>query len=103
MIGAFAFDHGGRAYTCAPETREAAPLGTWWWFTVSHDRSRYAPFEAASADTRQSVRTRIIAYYERLVWLRAQPAVRPERRGFSRQGKPGTPPPPLVPQAEAKK
>jgi hypothetical protein len=91
MIGAFAFEHGGRSYTCTPETRDTAPTGTWWWFTVSHDSSRYAPFEGSPGDTQRSVRERIIAYYERLVWLRAQPTVRPERQRFSGPGKPAAP------------
>jgi len=88
MIGAFTFEHGGRSYTCAPETRESTLPGTWWWFTVSHDSSRYAPFESRPGDTERSVRESIIAYYERRVWLRSQPAVRPERQRFSGPGRP---------------
>src|SRR5256885_8264240 len=36
--------------------------------------SRYAPFEASATDTRQSVQTRIIAYYEQLLAIKARPA-----------------------------
>ena len=90
MIGPFAFEHGGRKYTCAAEERTAAPAGTWWWFAVSHDQQRYAPFEAAAGDTQQSVRSRIVAYYEHLQWARAQPPA--PRHGFSRPGKPAAQP-----------
>jgi hypothetical protein len=89
MIGPFTFEHGGRKYSCAPEKRTGAPEGTWWWFTVSHDQQRYAPFEAAAGDTQQSVRSRIIEFYEHRLWARAQP---PEpRQQFSRPGKPAAP------------
>ena len=86
MIGAFDFEHGGRTYRCSPEQGTVAPAGRWWWFTVTHDRQRYAPFEAASNDTRQSVQDRIVAYYERLLWVRAQPPV--PRHQFARPGRP---------------
>ena len=85
MIGRFEFEHGGRTYVCTPESRDV-PVGTWWWFSVSHDQHRYAPFEASSRDTRDSVRTRIVEYYERLVWARAQPPA--QRQPFGRGGKP---------------
>ena len=73
MIGAFTFVEGGRTFTCAPETRESHLGGTWWWFTVSNDSNRYAAFEAAPGDTQHSVRTRMVAWYERRLWLRSQP------------------------------
>jgi hypothetical protein len=83
MIGAFEFEHGGRTYRCVREDRSGEPAGRWWWFSVSHDAQRYAPFEARSGDTQQSVRERIIAYYEHRVWLRAQPP-EPRYRGPGR-------------------
>ena len=86
MIGPFAFEHNGRKFSCTTEKREAAPQGTWWWFAVSHDPHRYAPFEAVAGDTQQSVRSRFIAFYEHRLWVRAQPAV-PQQR-FSRPTKP---------------
>ena len=89
MIGAFAFEHGGRTYTCTTEKRVAAPVGTWWWFAVTHDQQRYAPFQAVAGDTQHSVRSRIIAFYEHRLWVRAQPAQPPQR--FSRPGKPAPP------------
>jgi hypothetical protein len=90
MLGAFSFEHGGRTYACTPEKHDST--GAWWWFTVSNDSQRYAPFEAASGDTRSSVRARIVAYYERRVWVRAQPVVPRERFG-----QPGKPKPQVAP------
>jgi hypothetical protein len=89
MIGAFDFEHSGRTYRCTLEQRAAGPAGIWWWFAVSYDQQRYAPFEAAPGDTRQSVRSRIIAYYEHRLWVRAQPVV--PRQRFSGPGRPASP------------
>jgi hypothetical protein len=99
MIGAFTFEQGGRTYTCTSEVRKADPPGTWWWFAVSRDQQRYAPFLAVAGDTQTSVRTRIVTYYEHLLWVRAQPAVPRER--FSRPGRPAGPAAP-APAAPAK-
>ena len=90
MLGAFTFEEGGRTYTCAPEKGPAPLEGPWWWFGVSNDSSRYAPFEAAASDTQRTVRARIVAYYERRLWVRAQPVVPRER--FGRPGKPAAAP-----------
>jgi hypothetical protein len=81
---AFKFEHGGRTYTCTTE-RMAPPVGTWWWFTVSSDSNRYAPFEAAAGDTPESIRSRIVEYYEHRLWARAQPSA--QRQQFGRSGR----------------
>jgi hypothetical protein len=86
MIGAFTFEEGGRTYRCAIEERKTEPAGRWWWFSVSHDPQRYAPFEAVAGDTESSVRSRIVAYYEHRLWVRAQPPAPRER--FSGPGRP---------------
>jgi len=86
VTGAFAFEHGGRTYTCTTEKRKTPPTGTWWWFTVTSDSNRYAPFEAVAGDTQQSIKARIVAYYEHRLWARAQPAA--PRQHFGRPGKP---------------
>ncbi len=93
MIGPFTFEHGGRTYSCTTEKRKTTPVGTWWWFNVSGDSQRYAPFEAASGDSQHSVRTRVIAYYEHRQWVRAQPDVRHQH--FGRGGKAAAPPKPV--------
>ena len=86
MLGAFTFEEGGRKYACAPETRAAPLEGTWWWFDVANDSNRYAAFEASPGDTHRSVRERIVAWYERRLWVRSQPPTHPERPG--RPGRP---------------
>jgi hypothetical protein len=90
MLGPFTFEEGGRTYSCTSEKRTTTPEGTWWWFAVSNDSQRYAPFEAAAGDTQRTVRARIVAWYERRVWVRAQPVVPRER--FGRPGKPAAVP-----------
>jgi hypothetical protein len=62
MQGAFAFEDGGRFYTCRVEGPHGGRPEAWWWFGVSDDASRYAPFRAAVGDTEVSVRARVIAY-----------------------------------------
>ncbi|MEK7668155.1 MAG: hypothetical protein AAB409_05855 [Gemmatimonadota bacterium] len=89
MLEAFSFEQGGRTYRCSPERGETPPAGTWWWFTVSSDPQRYAPFQAVAGDTERSIRARIAAFYERRLWARAQPAV--PHQSFGRPGKPTGP------------
>ena len=91
MLGAFTFEEGGRTYMCTPEKRGDSAEGVWWWFTVSNDPQRYGPFQAAAGDTRSSVRTRIVAYYDRRAWVRAQPEV--PRQRFGHPMKPPAAPP----------
>jgi len=61
---AFDFVEGDREYTCRVEEQRRDPKESWWWFGVTGDRSRYAPFRASSADTEDSVRARVLAYYD---------------------------------------
>ena len=61
---AFDFVDGGRTYTCRIEALRQGGSERWWWFDVSGDRSRYAPFRAEVEDTEASVRRRMVAYYE---------------------------------------
>lgn len=74
MIAGFDFTDSGRSYSCKIEDR-GTELGrtTWWWFGVSGDRSRYAPFVASTEDTEMSVRQRIVAYYDNLAERRGIP------------------------------
>jgi hypothetical protein len=83
MLKPFTFEEGGRTYECAVEKARPPREGHWWWFAVSGDGQRYAPFEALPGDTRDSVRLRVVAYYtERLVRLAT-----PYTRGpFDRSG-----------------
>lgn len=85
ILKAFTFEEGGRTYECTPGDRGDPADGSWWWFTVSDDLHRYAQFETAAGDTRDSVRARIVEYYEHRLWVRAQPVV--PRGPFGRAAK----------------
>jgi hypothetical protein len=74
MIRGFEFEEDGRKYKCTVEARRSAPDDAWWWFDVSGDRQRYAPFQAAAADTQKAVKTRIVAFYTNLLEARLRPA-----------------------------
>ena len=76
MIKGFEFSEGGRSYSCMVEERFGQENEHWWWFNVSGDGQRYAPFQAARDDTRTSVQKRIVAFYEHRLWVRAQPVPR---------------------------
>lgn len=82
---AFDFVDSGRTYTCRVEELHRGRPEPWWWFDVSGDRSRYAPFRAVDDDTETSVQDRMVAYYEDLVARRGQV----DRRGFG--GRPTRP------------
>ena len=71
MIAGFEFEESGRKYTCTVEQHQAVPADAWWWFGVTADRHRYAPFRAVSGDTRNSVQSRIVAYYGSILARRA--------------------------------
>ena len=99
MIGPFKFEEGGRTFTCHIEEPRAARADAWWWFGVSGDQHRYAPFTAAKGDTQDNVRTRVIAYYADLLARRAMPA---EARGhWARRGKTAAPAPGTAPTTGA--
>ncbi len=63
MIGPFTFVHDNRTYSCQRGEALGAQGEEWWWFAVSQDGNRYAPFRAVTKDTRASVQTRIVEYY----------------------------------------
>jgi hypothetical protein len=75
MIKGFDFEHEGKTYHCSVEPLRAQGGQAWWWFNVSGDPNRYAPFHAAGNDTRESVRTRIIEYYTNHLARRLAPPV----------------------------
>jgi hypothetical protein len=63
MTEKFNFEEGGRTYNVSVEGSEPTRADAWWWFDVSGDRYRYAPFRAEKGDTKTSVQSRIVAYY----------------------------------------
>jgi hypothetical protein len=60
-------------YRCSVEQQRSPRGGSWWWFGVSGDTQRYAPFQPAPGDTKHSIRARITAYYSDLLARRALP------------------------------
>ncbi len=87
MIGAFTFLHDNRTYNCRPEKIAEAEAEAWWWFTVSSDSNRYAPFRAHAKDTRVSVQSRIVDYYANLMARRSAPA----KQHWAQRGKAAAP------------
>ena len=75
MTDAFEFENEGRKFTCTREAPRKARAEAWWWFDVSGDKNRYAPFQTSPEDTEAGVRERIIAYYVDLMERRSRPAV----------------------------
>jgi len=70
----FEFVDGGRTFYCTVETPGHAGMPPWWFFRIdSEPTTRYAPFAASAKDTKQSVQTRIIAYYAELQAIKARP------------------------------
>jgi hypothetical protein len=84
MIKGFDFEHDSKTYRCTVEPLRAQGGEPWWWFNVSGDPNRYAPFQAAGSDTRDSVKTRIVEYYTNHVARRLAPPV--PRGRWQRQG-----------------
>jgi hypothetical protein len=83
MTRIFSFAEGDRKYQCRVE-RGTAGREAWWWFEVSGDAHRYAPFHAASGDTDASVRARIVTYYLNLLARRSEPSSSWHNRGNRR-------------------
>ena len=69
----FEFEQAGRTYTCRVEQSRGAIPASWWWIDVSGDKSRYAPFRAETTDTVDSVKTRVVTYYDALLVTRSEP------------------------------
>jgi hypothetical protein len=86
MVQAFEFEDGGRTFKCSAEAPRKARAESWWWFGVSGDNNRYAPFQTAPDDTQANVRTRVIAYYVDLLERRSRPAV--PRQHWANRAKP---------------
>lgn len=64
---AFHFAAGGRTYSCRVEELHGTRAEAWWWFDVTGDRSRYAPFRAVEGESEAAVQGRMVDYYEALV------------------------------------
>jgi hypothetical protein len=67
------FESEGRTFTCEAASSQATPDTIWWWVSVSGDSMRYAAFHKAKGDTAANVKSRVIAYYEKVLADRARP------------------------------
>jgi hypothetical protein len=81
------FEDDGRTFTCEAATSPGTPGMLWWWMSVTGETQRYAAFGAQPGDTERNVRTRILAYYAKLLEDRARP--REIRTGWGRGRPPG--------------
>ena len=73
MIEAFTFEADDRIFACTIERGRAEGAQPWWWFTVSGESHRFAPFRPDTEDTVESVRERVLAYFRALLARRALP------------------------------
>jgi hypothetical protein len=86
----FEFVDSGRKFFCSVEKPSQAGMAPWWWFRLDTGEStRYAPFEASTNDTKESVQARIIAYYAQLLAIQARPVH--QRPVWQRPERPATP------------
>lgn len=69
-IAPFTFDADDRTFVCQIEGGHT-PVRQWWWFTVSGESHRFAPFQPGADDTVGSVQSRILSYYRELVARRS--------------------------------
>ena len=69
MVARFTFEADDRMFVCQIEGQ--SPSRQWWWFTVSGETHRFAPFQPSAEDTVGSVQFRIVSYYRELVARRA--------------------------------
>ena len=79
------FSAGDRTYRCAVQGKEGVGVGPWWWFEVTGDQSRYAPFRFEPTDSANTVQTRVVEYYEKLLESRANPSHWWNRKSSERQ------------------
>lgn len=87
VIDHFEFVDNERTFTCRLEAPGSVRSEAWWWFCVSAvkaDRHRYAPFRADATDTRASVQSAIVAFYDDLVARRELPVASYWRRSGPR-------------------
>jgi hypothetical protein len=88
MSEAFEFEEGGRTYTCKVERSKGSITDGWWWFVVTGDQHRYAPFPHAKGDTVNSVKGRILEYHVNRLARRAAPPVARNHWGKPRKDVP---------------
>ena len=76
MTKGFEFEKDGRHFLCTIEERKGVPNDAWWWFAVSGDAQRYAPFRASREDTQANVEQRVAKFYADRLFALSQPTER---------------------------
>lgn len=71
LLQPFTFEADDRVFTCQIEQGRTRLAQPWWWFTVSGESHRFAPFQPVASDTVDSVQSRVLSYYRELVARRA--------------------------------
>lgn len=71
MLQPFTFEADDRLFACQIEQGRSRVAQAWWWFTVSGESHRFAPFQPLAEDTVDSVQFRILNYYRELVARRS--------------------------------
>ena len=71
MLQPFTFEADDRVFACQIEGGRTKLAQLWWWFTVSGESHRFAPFQPEVGETLESVRFRVLSYYRELVARRA--------------------------------
>ena len=71
VLPPFTFEADDRVFACQIEQGRTKLAQPWWWFTVSGESHRFAPFQPVVGDTVESVRSRVLSYYRDLVARRA--------------------------------
>lgn len=101
----FSFSDSSNEFICTVEKGRTPGSAGWWWFSVATDTrgQRYAPFQADPSDTQESVKRRIVEYYERMLVVRATPATSPwqQRRALRTTDKPADAAPDAANDVEA--
>ena len=69
------FENGDITFNCEAGTSPATPGTLWWWVTFTGESVRHAAFMKAKGDTQENVKTRVLGYYEKLLFDRARPAI----------------------------
>jgi hypothetical protein len=69
----FAFEADDRTFRCTIEPVHSGNGGSWWWFSVTGEAHRYAPFQADEGDTQQRVAARVVRWYRALLVRRSLP------------------------------
>src|SRR5579862_1283356 len=90
------FEDAGRLFACRVEEARSPNTTAWWWFTVSSDSHRYAPFHSDASDTEDSVRARIVGFYDNRLARRDAP-----RQPWRRPDNVAAPVAPVAPDAPA--